>query len=142
MKSDYYETISTDLNVQATGTTWLGSEIADPNRIIDYANYYLSHTVWPPGVLDDLAQAVWESAAAAWLNGTPTSEELQHAARVLQHAQDNDSFCWYLATQVLFGTESTEPFHELKWLFGLPDLDLALILKNATNQLKSITGAG
>lgn len=134
----FYERISADLDVEATGTTWLGSEIADENRIVEFAQYYLDHRDWPEVVKDELAQVVWESVERAWLDRTPTNLELDAAGAVIRDAQANEGFCWYLASIVLFGDIKPAPWPERAWLLDLPGVDLPSVLTLAANRLRSL----
>lgn len=134
----YYAQISADLHIEALGETWLGSEMADPNRIVEYARYYLDHLDWPEAIKDDLAQVVWESVERAWYDRTPTNLELDAAGTVVRDAQTNAGFCWYLASIVLFGCQKPAPWPERVWLLDLPGFELQSVLKLAAERLDTI----
>ena len=134
----FYRQVSLDLHVEALGETWLGSEIADETRVVDFADYYRKRSDLPAVMRDKLAQVVWESIEGAWSKRVPSDVELRAASEVLIDAQDNEDFCWYMATVVLFGSGKLKPWPELVWLFDLPGLRLDDMLRLAAQRLERL----
>lgn len=127
-----------DLIVPAEGLTDLGTEINDPNRIEEFAEYYFTLGDESSSHRSDFAMAVWESIEQRWVDGQPTSTALAAVERVLVDAQHIEDFCFDFCNQVLWGGNNivTEPTR--RWMYALTSIDHEAIGSRGVRVLKSI----
>lgn len=129
-----------DLVVPAEGLTDLGTEIHDPDRIEEFAEYYFKLDDESPSNRSDFAMAVWDSLEQSKLILENSADSLDAVQRVLVDAQKMQQFCFMFCIQVLWGGDNRvdEPFR--RWMYALESIDHESIGASGVRELKSLYG--
>lgn len=140
VRTRFYQWLAQELNVPVHDPrTCLGTSIHDPDRIAEFARFYLEHNDLHPSFRGELAEVVWDSLDPRLYDDSADAESLALAREVFVDAQNNDYFCGFLMRCVLYCVDpdrrSVFPYPHYKWLFTLEGFDVEAVAARAVRNL-------